>query len=234
MEGNTIISQKDLFGNDMKALPKKLEETVAGLPTSSSEWPSLPGSQVTKESPANSIPPGKKPPANSAMPVSWSIKKKSAEDREKDRVEKYALYFQGILILHIPEFGAAVEPKNLSFIITDLRTRRLAGLKKETFAGVVSPHRMSCYPWRSWQQSWLAVTSLQNTSASLDYKRKRTDWTVCNVPLQLNEDVLAVYLSTYGSVEETTPIRSADGTAHGDNVFNISMIGRAYWPFRIS
>ena len=40
---------------------------------------------------------------------------------------------------------------------------------------------------------------------------------------QSDRDVRAAYLSTYDSVEETTPIRSTDWTAHGDYVFNICM-----------
>ena len=54
-------------------------------------------------------------------------------------------------------------------------------------------------------------------------RRRHIEVTVCNVPLQLDGDVLAAYTSAYGSVEETTSIRSVDGTAHGNNVFNICM-----------
>ena len=140
----------------MEALPKKLEEPGDG-PSTSSEWPSLPISQVTNEtsSPASSILSGQKPAVNSATPVSWSIKKKSAEDREKDKVRKYAPYFQGYQILPVPELVAPIEPKTLSFIMKDLRTRRLAGLQKEmleelfkstgpmpAFLPVVSTHGM--------------------------------------------------------------------------------------------
>ena len=46
---------------------------------------------------------------------------------------------------------------------------------------------------------------------------------MCKVPLQLNGDVLVAYLIAYSSVEETLPKWSADGTAHGDYVFNICM-----------
>ena len=56
-----------------------------------------------------------------SRPVSWSIKKKSPEEHEKHRVGKYAPYFQGNNILPIPEWVAAMEPKTLTFIITDLR-----------------------------------------------------------------------------------------------------------------
>ena len=33
-------------------------------------------------------------------------------------------------ILPIPDLIEAVEPKTLSFVVTDLRTKRLAGVKK--------------------------------------------------------------------------------------------------------
>ena len=57
-----------------------------------------------------------------------TIPKKS--DYQRDRVEKYAEYFKQNEILPIPELVKAVEPKHLSFVVTDLRTRRLAGIKK--------------------------------------------------------------------------------------------------------
>ena len=59
------------------------------------------------------------------MPASWAIKKKSQEEHEKDRVGKYAPYFKESTILPIPELVTEVEPKTLSFIVTDLRTLRL-------------------------------------------------------------------------------------------------------------
>ena len=37
----------------------------------------------------------------------------------------------------IAELVAEVEPKTLSYIITDLRTRRLAGIRQETFEDLV-------------------------------------------------------------------------------------------------
>ena len=43
--------------------------------------------------------------------------------------------------------------------------------------------------------------------------------TLCNILIQLN--VLAAYLSTYGCVEEVTPIREADRTPHGDYILYV-------------
>ncbi len=68
--------------------------------------------------------------------VSWSshcVNKKSPCDYARDRVEKYGQYFKEGEILPIPEFVEAVEPKTLSFVVTDIKTKRLAGIKKETF-----------------------------------------------------------------------------------------------------
>ena len=46
---------------------------------------------------------------------------------------------------------------------------------------------------------------------------------MCSVPIQFNGDVLAAYMSAYGSVEEVTAVHSADRTAHGDFVLNICL-----------
>ena len=39
---------------------------------------------------------------------------------------------------------------------------------------------------------------------------------MCNVPVQINGDVLAAFLSEYGDVEEVIKAKSTNGTAHGD------------------
>ncbi len=96
------------------------------------EWPSLPGTSAENLTPASTIPPAQKVPS---IPVSWSTQanKKTAQDYKKDRVEKYAQYFKGNRILPISELVEAVQPKTLSLIVSDIKTRRLAGLKKEKF-----------------------------------------------------------------------------------------------------
>ena len=43
---------------------------------------------------------------------------------------------------------------------------------------------------------------------------------MCNVPIELNGDVLVAYLSAYDSVE-VLPARLAAGTAHGDFIINM-------------
>ena len=78
------------------------------------------------------IPPGQITPTNA---VSWStqIQKKKPKDYESDRINKYAKYFKENEILPIPELVQAVEPKTLSFVVTDIKTRRLASFNKQKF-----------------------------------------------------------------------------------------------------
>ena len=126
-----------------------------------------------------------------------------------------------------------LRPETLPFFITDLRTRRLAGLKKEMFEELLKSAGISCrYFCRCWfttcdvlllseERVKLAGinVSTKYIRLQLAYRGKRQiKITVCKVPLQLNGDVLAAYLSVYGSVEEVTLIRSADGTAREDDL----------------
>ena len=102
----TFSSQKDIF-NELEP-SSKLED-------------------VSQSSSASSIQPKQKAPS---LPVPWATQK-SPEAYARDRA-KYAQYFQGNRILPIPELIKKVENKTLSFIITDIKTRRLAGIRKET------------------------------------------------------------------------------------------------------
>ena len=53
--------------------------------------------------------------------------------------------------------------------------------------------------------------------------RRRIKITVCNVPIELNEEVLAAFLSSYGDIEDAAKAKSPSGTAHGDYLFTICM-----------
>ena len=46
---------------------------------------------------------------------------------------------------------------------------------------------------------------------------------MCNLPIELNGDVLAAYLSAYGGGDEFLPARSAAGTAQGDYIINMCL-----------
>ena len=53
--------------------------------------------------------------------------------------------------------------------------------------------------------------------------RRRIKITVCNVPIALNEEVLAAYLIKYGNIEAINKAKSTNGTAHGDYVFTMCL-----------
>ena len=91
-----------------------------------------PSSKPEDLSLSSTIPPGQTTPTNA---VSWSSQiqkqKKKTEDYENDIKNKYAKYFKDGEILLMPELVQAVEPKTISFVITDIKTRRLANVNKE-------------------------------------------------------------------------------------------------------
>ena len=195
------------------------------------KWPTL--------SPASStIPPAQKVPS---LPASWSDKitqNACNMDFEKLR-EKYVKYFDGNRIFPIPELVEQVKPKTISFVITDLKTRRLAGIKKETFeellkgAGIPAKYycRRSFATWDVLLSSQELVAKLAGESINSKFFRLQPEYmgrrrirvTVCNVPIELNEEVLAAYLCKHGEIENIIKAKSSTGTAHGDYVFTMCL-----------
>ena len=138
-------------GSEKKNKESKEQTSLIG-----SNWPSLPV-PADSESPDSPIQPGQKSPAP------WKVQQRGPDDFERDRVGKYAQYFVGNEILPIPEIVQALEPRILSLVVSDLKTRRLVGLKKRsvrgasekkqaslanTFAEKVLQLGMSCCPQR--------------------------------------------------------------------------------------
>ena len=187
---------------------------------------------------SSTIPPGQTTPTNA---VSWSTQiqkqKKKPSDYESDRVNKYAKYFRENEILPIPELVQAVEPKTLSFVVTDIKTRRLASLNKEKFEEILKsagiPGKFICRrsfaTWDVLLPTEELAKKLASNNINTKYFRLQPEYlgkrnikvTVCNASMQLNGDVLAAYLSINGGVEEYTLITSAHGTTYGDYVFTM-------------
>ena len=94
--------------------------------------------------------PAKRTAKQTVTTASLSQKRKAAEDYVKDRIGKYAQYFEKDRIEPIPELGEAMEPKTLSFVIPDLKTRRLASLKKETFEKLLKTTGVPCRYFCRW------------------------------------------------------------------------------------
>ena len=80
--------------------------------------------------------------------VSWgrggNVTQRDPEDYERDRMGKYADFFIGNEILPIPEIMDKIEPQIISFVVTDLKTRRLVGLKRENFEEVLRTSGVPC------------------------------------------------------------------------------------------
>ena len=228
MEGST--SKKENDPND-KAEKEPSQESLIGA-----NWPSLPipaDTQDTQETQDSPIKLAQK------SPTSWKGQQRGPDDYEKDRVGKYAKYFKGNEILPISEIIEKIIPRILSLVISDLKAKRLVGLKKETFedllrkAGIPCQY-FCCKSFATWdvllptedQAAKAAASNITTNHFRLqpEYKgTRRLRVTVCNVPAHITGEVLAAYLSPYGRVEEFNLLRSPAGTAYGDYAFRLCL-----------
>ena len=134
-------------------------------------------------------------------------------DYEIDRVGKYAKDFNGNEMLPIPEIVQQLEPRILSLVISDIKTKKLVSLKKETFeellrkAGI--PYQYFC---RKGFATWVVLLPTEEEAAKTaksnimtknfmlqpEYKGTlRVRVTICNVPAYITGEVLASYLSAF-------------------------------------
>ena len=199
-------------------------------------WPSLPipaDSQETKETTESPIQPAQK------NPTPWKGQQRGLADYERDRVEKYAKYFKGNEILAIPELVEKLTPRILSLVVSDVKTKRLVGLKKETFEELLRKAGIPCqYFCRKSFATWDVLLPTEDQAAKLaannittkyfrlqpEYRgTRRLRVTICNVPAHITGEVLAAYLSSYGQVEEFNLLRSPAGTAYGDYAFQLCL-----------
>ena len=118
MEGSTITPIKEPDKKD-KSMELSQESLIGA------NWPSLliptdsQETQNSQDSQDSQIQPAQK----SSTP--WKGQQRGPDDFEKDRVGKYAKYFKGNEILPNPEIGEKIEPRILSLVISDLKTKRL-------------------------------------------------------------------------------------------------------------
>ena len=132
-----------------------------------------------------------------------------------------------------------IEPRIVSLVVTDFKSRRLVGLKKEGFedllrkAGVPCQYfgRKSFATWDVLLPSSDQVAKVASSNINTKFFRLQPEYlgtrrirvTVCNVPAFITGEVLAAFLSTYGRVEEINLLRSAAGTAYRDYVFRMCL-----------
>ena len=241
MEGSSpshLTSPNEQLSNtentENEALPKQSEEQgQSGVSLIGSNWPSLP------TDPGSPIQPGQIPKAVSQQASPWKIKQRAPEEYEKDRVGRYAEYFKGNEILPISEILQRLEPRIVSLVVSDIKTRRLVGLKKESFEDLLRKAGVPCQyfcrrSFATWdvllpsaeQAEKVASSNIMTKFFRLQPKylgTRRIRVTICNVPAFITGEVLAAFLSAFGCVEEINLLRSAAGTAYGDNMFRLSL-----------
>ena len=194
-------------------------------------WPSLP---IPADSPKTTEETTQDSPIQPAQksPTPWKGQQKGPADYERDRVEKYAKYFKGNEILPIPELVEKLTPRILSLVVLDLKTKKLVGLKRETFEELLKKTGIPCqYFCRKSFATWDVLLPMEDQAAKLaannvttkyfrlqlEYRgTRRLRVTICNVPAHITGEVLAAYLSSYGQVEEFNLLRSPARTAYGD------------------
>ena len=206
--------------------PDKAEKEPSQESLIAANWPSLPipaDTQDTQETQDSPIQLAQK------SPTPLKGQQRGPADCERDRVGKYAKYFKGNEILPIPEIVEKLTPRILSLVISDLKTKRLVGLKKETLEVLLRKVGIPCqYFCRKSFATWDVLLPTEDQAAKAaasnittkhfrlqpEYKgTRRFRVTVCNVPAFITGEVLAAYLSTYGQVEEFNLFRSPAGTA---------------------
>ena len=152
---------------------------------------------------------------------------------------RYAKYFKGNEILPIPEIVERIAPRVLSLVVSDLKTKRLVGLSKDTFEELLRKAGILCqYFCRKSFATWDVLLPSEEQAAKTaakdvitkyfrlqpEYKgTRRLRVTICNVPAIITGEVLAAYLSAYGQVEEFNLLRSPAETAYGDYAFRLCL-----------
>ena len=200
-----------------------------------SNWPSLP------IDPGSPVQPGQVPKAVSQQASPWKIKQRAPEEYEKDRVGRYAEDFKGNEILPIPEILQRLELRIVSLVVSDIKTKRLVGLKKESFEDLLRKAGVPCQyfckrSFASWDVLFPSAEQAEKVASSnimTKFFRLQTEYlgtrrirvTICNIPVFITREVLAAFLSAFGRVEEINLLRSAAGTAHGEYVFRLSLSG---------
>ena len=229
MEGSTSKKNED----NIEPSKEPSQESLIG-----ENWPSLP---IPADSPRTIVDTSQDSPIQPAQksPTPWKGQQRGPADYERDRVEKYAKYFKGNEILPIPELVEKFTPRILSLVVSDLKTKRLVGLKKETFEELLRKAGIPCqYFCRKSFATWDVLLPTEEQAAKLaannittkyfrlqpEYRgTRRLRVTICNVPPLISGEVLAAYLSSYGQVEEYNLLRSPAGTAYGDYAFRLCL-----------
>ena len=210
MEGATITSTTMTRKSEYQNTPSLIGANSLPIPAET---------QDPKESQESPIPPAQKKPHSLEGPAET--------------------YCKGNEILPIAEFVERIAFRVLSLVVSDLKTKRLVGLSKDTFEELLRKSGIPCpYFCRKSFATWDVLLPSEEQAAKTatkdiitmyfrlqpEYKgTRRLRVTVCNVPAIITGEVLAAYLSAYGQVEEFNRLRSPAWTAYGDYAFRLCL-----------
>ena len=125
-------------------------------------------------------------------------------------MDKYTHYFQGNTILEISKF---LEPRILSFVVFDLKTRRLPSLRQDNFEELQCVAGIPCqYFCQHSFTTWDILLPMQEVAKlaggnittkyfwlQLEYMRTRKILvTICYVPVEITGHVLVWFGGFYG------------------------------------
>ena len=88
--------------------------------------------------------PGQPDTTGPKKPAAWRGQQRGPDDYEKDQVGRYAKYFKSNEILPIPEIVEKISPRVLSLVVSDIKTKRLVGLNKDTFEKLLRKAGIPC------------------------------------------------------------------------------------------
>ena len=135
--------------------------------------------------------------------------------------------FRAMLSCPFPKIFKALEPRILSLVVTDLKTRRLTGLRKDTFEEFILIAGIPChYFCRCSFAIWDVLLPMEEQAAKIAGSKimtkffwlqlecmgtRRVRVTVYNVPAFLRGKILPSFLSTYSHIEDVSLLQSTVG-----------------------
>lgn len=173
------------------------------------------------------------PPVSSAKSV-WAEDRprgKNAEYYEELRVQLKDTFKENEF-LTIEEAFMAVKKKTVSLLTSDIKSRKLIGVSRETMEEVlkvlqISPKVLARRSNAMWdillpteqdaKQIAGNILTTKNLRLQTEYMdTRRTRITVHGVPVDVSTDRMGAYFSKFGSVEEVKAITGKSGIATGD------------------
>ena len=151
-----------------------------------------------------------------------------------------------LTFMETPSCPSTLESRILLLVIVDIKSKRLVGLKIESFEKLLRTAQYFC--GRSFA-TWDVLPPSQNLAVKLSencittkFFRLQSEYmgthrihvTLCHVPAILPGNVVASFLSAYDRVEEVTQLRALPGQHTRIMCSEYALIGKTSKPSRTS